>query len=199
MEFLPEVKILTAAQILNASTAAEWTSNDPILPANMMAYASDTNVLKIGDGVHKWSELAVFYSQGMVDAVQHVSFVADIAARDALTGTKKNGLVVVLDASGDPTVVSTTKKQATYIWETDTLAWVKLAEQESMDLDLTPYFNKNIDTADSIKDGVAKVVMTAAERATVATLKTDAVCYSHTIVLQGVTAAQLKAMEVAAG
>lgn len=190
MAYVPEVKILPALQILNADTEAGWLADDIVLPPNMMAYASDTKTLKIGDGVLKYSELAVFYSAGLVDAKKMVTFVGDIADRDVLPPNKKTGIVVVLDASGDPTVESGTKKQATYVWDGDTEQWMKLAEEESMDVDLSPYFHMVNNTADDIKDGTTKVMMTAEERTTLA----DAVCYSHSIVLQGVNSAGLKEM-----
>jgi len=76
--------------------------------------------------------------QAMIDAsVANVSggieIVADIAARDALTPT--NGkYVLVLDASGDPTVNS---GAASYVWRAATSQWIKLTEYESMDMTIT--------------------------------------------------------------
>ncbi len=76
--------------------------------------------------------------QAMIDAAvagvsTGIEIVADIAARDALTPT--NGkYVLVLDASGDPTVDS---GAASYVWRTATSQWVKLTEYESMDMTIT--------------------------------------------------------------
>ena len=194
VQFLPEVKVLKACQLLNSSTSSEWETQNPILPANMMAYASDTKVIKIGDGVHKYSELPVFFTQGMVDTVQHVRFVADIAERDALED--KNGLVVVYDTTADPTVDD--NMMAGYFWDPvaneNAGAWVKIFEKESMDVDLAGYFKKDTDTADSISDGLTKVMMLATEREQLAELVEDAVRYTDTLVIQGTNAAETLAM-----
>lgn len=56
--------------------------------------------------------------------------VADIAARNALSPTK-NTQVLVLDATGDPTVTS---GAATYLYRIATTSWIKLNEAESLDL-----------------------------------------------------------------
>lgn len=61
-----------------------------------------------------------------------VLFAADIAARDALAPELvQAALVRVQDASADPTIAA---GGALYAWNPDTLAWIKLAEDESLDL-----------------------------------------------------------------
>lgn len=62
-----------------------------------------------------------------------VLFVADIAARDALD-PEQAVFVLVQDATGDPTV---TAGAALYAWNPATSAWLKVAEYESMDVQLT--------------------------------------------------------------
>lgn len=47
----------TTIQIRHA-TAAQWASADPVLRAGEMAFETDTNTLKIGDGVLKYSALS---------------------------------------------------------------------------------------------------------------------------------------------
>lgn len=194
IEFLPTVKVLKAAQLLNAATEAEWTATNPVLPENMMVYAKDTGVIKIGNGTSKYSELPVYYTQGLANTIQHVRFVANIADRDALT--EKNGLVVVYDTSADATVAD--NLMAGYVFDESSNegagAWVKIFERESMDVDLSGYFKKDTDTADSITDGVTKVMMTAAEREALTDLTANAVKYTDTIVLQGTNAAETAAM-----
>lgn len=61
-----------------------------------------------------------------------ILFVADIAARDAL---EPEGAIFVLvqDASADPTVES---GAALYAWNPATSAWLKVAEYESMDVEI---------------------------------------------------------------
>lgn len=39
-------------------TAANWTSNNPILLAGEIAIESDTNLIKIGNGTSHWNDLA---------------------------------------------------------------------------------------------------------------------------------------------
>ena len=65
-------------------------------------------------------------------ANQSVEVFADIAARDAAT-LSKNVMVVVKDASGDPTVDA---GAALYIYENTPDTFSKLAEFESLDLSL---------------------------------------------------------------
>lgn len=76
--------------------------------------------------------------QAMIDAAvagisTGIEIVADIAARDALQ--KTNGkYVLVLDATGDPTVTS---GAASYVWRAATNQWIKLTEYESLDMTIT--------------------------------------------------------------
>lgn len=64
-----------------------------------------------------------------------VLFVADIAARNALEPDLEQAVfVLVQDATGDPTVSS---GAALYAWNPATTAWLKVAEYESMDVQLT--------------------------------------------------------------
>lgn len=64
-----------------------------------------------------------------------VLFAADIAARDALEPSLEQAVfVLVQDASDDPTV---TAGAALYAWNPSTSTWIKVAEYESMDVQLT--------------------------------------------------------------
>ena len=65
--------------------AAEWTSDDPILHAGEPGFESDTGKLKLGDGVHTWTELDYFPN---VDDI-----VSGVASVDGQTG------IVTLSAS----------------------------------------------------------------------------------------------------
>lgn len=65
-------------------------------------------------------------------AASTVSIVADIAARDALIATlDANAMILVVDASADPTV---TQGSALYAYAADTDTTYKIAEYESMDV-----------------------------------------------------------------
>lgn len=67
----------------------------------------------------------------------NVKYVADITARDALTGDALTGLVFVIDASADATVDA---GAAMYAWDatlnSNAGGWVKIAEHESLDIDV---------------------------------------------------------------
>lgn len=66
-----------------------------------------------------------------------VTYVADITARDALSAEQKKSLAFVIDATADTTV---TQGSAMYAWDasqnTGAGAWVKIAEVESLDIDV---------------------------------------------------------------
>ncbi|WP_263147918.1 hypothetical protein [Pseudomonas sp. RIT-PI-AD] len=62
-----------------------------------------------------------------------VLYAVDIAERDALNPTEAV-FVIVTDATADPTVE---RGAAMYAWNPATSAWLKIAEYESMDLQLT--------------------------------------------------------------
>jgi hypothetical protein len=83
-----------------------------------------------------------------------IQIVADITARDAL-GLTENAFVLVLDASGDPTVAG---GNALYAWEFATTTWHKLAEFESLDvvIDWTDVQNRPTSAVADIDDAVAK-------------------------------------------
>jgi hypothetical protein len=64
-----------------------------------------------------------------------VLYAADIAARDALEPTLTQAVfVLVADATDDPTV---TAGAAMYAWNPTAEEWIKVAEYESMDVELT--------------------------------------------------------------
>ena len=74
--------------------------------------------------------------QALIDeelsGIGNMPIVANIAERDALNPTK-NIQVLVLNATGDPTVAS---GAATYVYRVSTTSWIKLSEAESMDVTL---------------------------------------------------------------
>ena len=58
---------------LRRDTAADWTSNNPVLAEGEFGWESDTNRFKIGDGSSNWQNLA-YASDG--DAAG-ITFVGD--------------------------------------------------------------------------------------------------------------------------
>lgn len=80
-------------------------------------------------------EIQAMINQYVVNAtstLSEVKIVATIAARNALNLTS-NGLCLVLDATADTSV---TGGAALYIYESGNLQWTKVAEYESMDVQL---------------------------------------------------------------
>lgn len=222
MPLRPDVKVLNAAVGISVDTTANWTSSNPVLPKGLMALDSDTGVIKIGDGVTAYLSLPVRIDatltqahRAMLDAANTsmgvvqldaggqipmnlmpsgvvsgaVKFVADIAARDALVADGRNGLIFVLDASADETV---TLGSAQYVWDGD--SWEKIGERESLDLDLTPYFNHENETLDIIADGLTYVKMTAVERTELAEVYANAVRYTDTLFIEGLGASSINAL-----
>lgn len=83
-----------------------------------------------------------------------VDVVANIAARDALNPSVVKQ-VIVLDATGDPTVSS---GSATYVYDLTNTTWVKISEAESLDVVLqwNNIVGRPSSTVAEIDDAVAK-------------------------------------------
>lgn len=100
-------------------------------------------------------------------------WVQNIEERNALTDEEKKSVIFVWDASEDPTV---TTGSAQYIWritsgegvEPVEGSWVKVGEQESMDVDTSVFFHKTNDTSDAITQGTTNLFMTTQERTNLA-------------------------------
>lgn len=100
-------------------------------------------------------------------------WVQNITERDALTDEEKKSVIFVWDASADPTVAT---GSAQYIWritsgegvEPVEGSWVKVGEQESMDVDVSVFFHKTNDTSDAITQGTTNLFMTTQERTNLA-------------------------------
>jgi hypothetical protein len=54
---------------LRRATVAQWTTSNPVLLAGEPALSSDTNQLKIGDGVTQWANLPYINVQGIAGQV----------------------------------------------------------------------------------------------------------------------------------
>lgn len=54
--------------IIQVRTAAQWASLNPVLPLGTFGYASDTRVLKIGDGTTAWNDLLPIAGGGVDEA-----------------------------------------------------------------------------------------------------------------------------------
>lgn len=50
--------VIAEIQVLYRETAKEWETENPIIGIGYGAYAKDTKLIRVGDGIHTWSELA---------------------------------------------------------------------------------------------------------------------------------------------
>jgi len=191
-----------AMMALSSALAADWASNNPPVPASVIVYESDTGLAKIGNGTDRYNDL--HYSIGfalseadkaLLDKVNlvggvieldadgsipvsflpgvirgTVSYVADIAERDASTLEERDSrFFMVHDATDDNTVEI---GGALYGWYNNN--WIKIAEYESLDKDITVFLNKTTENIDNILDGVQFVRTTVEERAKLAGLEEGA-------------------------
>ena len=58
---------------IRRGTASEWTAANSILAAGEIAFESDTNKMKVGNGSTAWNSLAYFPN---IFQTQHLSFFA---------------------------------------------------------------------------------------------------------------------------
>lgn len=106
-----------------------------------------------------------------------VHFVADIAAMEALED--KGGLIYVLDASAWEDIESGAGQ---FIWNEEQSKWIKIGETESLDLDLTNYFDYVNMDADDITEGETHLFLTTAEREAIAKATSDIATLAQTVV-----------------
>lgn len=145
----PSIAVLTAAErakITNAGSANGFVVAD----ANNKVLDSQLNLVG-DDGKLADSYLGNYFENGILklsacpeELRLHFKFVADIAARDALSDEDKKGPVFVVDASADPTVGA---GWAVYVFTTSTsgdvttYTPVKIAEGEGLDLNFDDIVN----------------------------------------------------------
>ena len=53
---------------LRRAKESEWIAKDPILRLGEPAYSTDVNKMKMGDGIHRWSELEYLSSNMEISA-----------------------------------------------------------------------------------------------------------------------------------
>ncbi len=162
------------------NTAAFWAATTQNLPKGLVVFDSTTNKAKVGDGTKTWTQLSYFVDEVFTSAykvlldsfnaankllkldgdglvpvanipVQFQNafvFKANIAARDAIpVGERATAPVFVFDATGDNTVNA---GAAVYVWDTTNSVWIKVYEQESLDVSLAGAL---LDTDTIILDG----------------------------------------------
>lgn len=50
--------VINAKFLLRRGLKAEWESINPVLDRGEPGFAVDANILKVGDGIHQWTDLA---------------------------------------------------------------------------------------------------------------------------------------------
>jgi hypothetical protein len=68
-------------------TAASWTAANPVLAAGEPAWESDTNKMKIGDGVTAWNALAYFGGTSGVSSLDGITGAVSLVAGANVTVT----------------------------------------------------------------------------------------------------------------
>lgn len=166
----PSITVLSAAERGALSTAFATgvykAAEGGVLVAGADGKLADTSLNLIdSDGKVKDSYLKMVGPDGKIgldylpESVRvHVRMLATYSDLAAATEEDKKGLVYVADASGDPTVAT---GWAEYLWKDE--AWVKVAEGESLDVDVSSFI-----THDTIQ-------------------AQGAVMYDHPVVLGGLT------------
>lgn len=185
---------------LSFGTAALWAASTVIIPAGVPCFESDTGKMKVGNGTALYSALPYVIDQVLTSAMKSLLdkagqadgvvvldanglipadkiplalqarpvFVANIAARDAVPVAERNAVFIVIDASADTSVEG---GMASYAWDDTNEVWMKISEQESMDLDFTS-FVKAGDSADRLIEGTNNKFLTQAERDKIAVAMT---------------------------
>ena len=93
---------------LRRDTAVTWTAVNPVLSAGQMGFESDTNKLKIGDGVTAWAGLAYFGGAGGSGTVTNVSVVtANGVSGSVANPTTTPAITLTLGAITPTTIVAT--------------------------------------------------------------------------------------------
>lgn len=96
-------KDINAMMQLGGGTEAEWNLTNVPVPAKMLAYAIDSKVFKLGDGVTLFANLPVFFD------VTSMANVAEFRANfPAITGADA-GTVMAVNASGTGYILSNIK------------------------------------------------------------------------------------------
>ena len=129
---------------LRRDTAADWTSNNPVLAEGEFGWESDTNRFKIGDGSSNWQNLA-YASDG--DAAG-ITFVGDDSSGTAVSQNETfkiaGGTGITTAVSGDTLTITGSGITAS---STDTLT------NKTFDAEGTGNSLSNVDVA-NLKSGV---------------------------------------------
>ena len=75
-------KNLTTKIVMRNDSAANWTTSNPVLAKGEIGFENDSYMVKIGDGVKKWSELDYFsdYDATKIKFKQDITLAGDYTA-----------------------------------------------------------------------------------------------------------------------
>ena len=102
---------MTSRMQQRRDTAANWTSNNPILAAGEIGFESDTSKMKIGNGSSAWSSLSYVSSGGTVTSVTGGTGLTGGAITSS--GTLAIDSTVVATLTGSQTLSSKTLSSPT--------------------------------------------------------------------------------------
>lgn len=75
-------------------TSAQWTSANPVLASGEIGFETDTNKLKIGDGVNTWANLVYFVDQtGLAGSLGDYVELASVGVADGVASLDSTGNV----------------------------------------------------------------------------------------------------------
>jgi hypothetical protein len=188
---------MTAVVKIFGATSTQLTTENIVLPKDMMVYETDTNRIKIGDGVTDWNTLEYVVKNPLSD--EEYAMIQNAGAANGFALLDDNGILpleqlpvvakshivykadiaardAIPEASRTSMVVvldasadaTVTGGYAVYAWDADNTTWIKISEGESLDIDFSVFFNHETMTLDDITDGTSYVKMTVEERDLVA-------------------------------
>lgn len=80
-------------------TEAQWTSADPVLAAGEIAFSTDDQTFRVGDGTTAWSSLPYFQNSTDIEAAGLVLLATSNAYTDGVTNTAVTQLTTAIGAS----------------------------------------------------------------------------------------------------
>ena len=84
--------------LIRNDTAANWSSINPILSLGELAVEIDTNLMKVGDGIHAWNALPYCNSQSSLIPAT-TSTLGGVIVGDDLSVTAEGRLSVIKTSS----------------------------------------------------------------------------------------------------
>lgn len=75
-------------------TSAQWTSANPVLASGEIGFETDTNKLKIGDGVNTWANLSYFIDEtNLTASLGDYVEISSVGVPDGVASLDVNGFV----------------------------------------------------------------------------------------------------------